>query len=74
MNLETMGKLLIVAALLLAFVGGLFYLLGRIGLEQLPGDLSIKRPGFSCFLPIVTSILISIILTLMLNLYFYLRR
>jgi hypothetical protein len=36
----------------------------------MPGDIRIQREGFSCFVPIVSSIVLSILLTLLLNLFF----
>ena len=51
------------------FLFGLILMLGaRAGLGQLPGDVSIQRGNTSFYFPIVTSILISIGLTIVLNL------
>lgn len=75
MNLEGFGKMLLAFAALLAVVGGALYLLGRgLNVQQLPGDIRIERDGFSCLIPIATSILVSIILTVALNLFFRFRR
>jgi hypothetical protein len=68
LDLQTLGKYLIVLAAALAIVGGLFLVGGRLGLGSLPGDIRIQREGFSCFVPIVSSIILSIVLTLLLNL------
>ncbi len=43
MGFEGLGKLLIGGALVLLVLGGLFLLLGRIGLDRLPGDLVFRR-------------------------------
>jgi len=67
-DLQTLGKYLILLAAGLAIVGGLFILGGRLGFGALPGDVRIQREGFSCFVPIVSSIVISLLLTLILNL------
>ncbi len=40
MGLEGMGKILIGGAVLLLVLGGLFLLLGRFGIDRLPGDLT----------------------------------
>ena len=40
--------------------------LGRLGLGRLPGDIVIERENFRLYLPITTSILISIVLSLIL--------
>lgn len=42
-----MGRLLIGGALVLLVLGGLFLLLGRLGLERLPGDLVFRRGGLT---------------------------
>ncbi|OGO06816.1 MAG: hypothetical protein A2Y73_02545 [Chloroflexi bacterium RBG_13_56_8] len=55
------GVLLIVVGLFLTF-GSKIPLLGR-----LPGDLHIQRGRFSLFLPLASSLLVSIILTVLLN-------
>lgn len=51
------------------FVAGLIvYALGRI--PRLPGDILIERPNVTVFVPIGTMILVSVVLTLLLNLLF----
>lgn len=60
---------------ILLLLGGIIFLLGlflTLGsklpwLGRLPGDIRIERQGFSCFIPIVTSILLSLLLTVLLN-------
>ncbi len=67
--MEDIGRLLVLFGVLLAIVGGAVILLGRIpGIGRLPGDIVIQRDGFSCFFPIATSIILSIVLTILLNL------
>lgn len=62
------GKLLFVLGATLALVGGLIWLLGRVGfVGHLPGDIRIERRGFTCVIPLATSILLSIVLTVALN-------
>ena len=51
-------------------LGGLFMLLGRLGLERLPGDLVFRRGNFTLYFPIGLMILISIVATILLNLFF----
>lgn len=46
--------------------------LGQLG--RLPGDIVIKKENFSFYFPIVTSILISVVLTLISLLWSYFRR
>jgi len=50
--------------------GGLLYLAARFGLPllNLPGDIRIERENFTCILALGTSILLSLLLTIGLNL------
>lgn len=61
-----MGRLLIVLGVLLILAGLLWPWLTRLGLGHLPGDLHIEREHFSFHFPIVTSLVISILLSLIL--------
>lgn len=60
----------IIAGLVLLGIGALLWLVGRTGLPlgRLPGDIRIESGGFTCFIPLASSILISLLLTLVLNL------
>ena len=70
MGLEGIGKLLIGGAVVLLVLGGLFLLLGRFGLERLPGDFVFKRGNVTVYFPIGLMILISVVATILLNLFF----
>ncbi|CAN5662268.1 hypothetical protein BH24ACT21_BH24ACT21_08040 [soil metagenome] len=70
MGLENIGKFLIGGALLLLLVGGLFLLLGRMGLDRLPGDLVFRRGNATVYFPIGLMILLSILGTILLNIFF----
>lgn len=73
--MEEIGKGLILFGVLLAIVGGVILLIGKVPLiGRLPGDIVIQRDNFSCFFPIATSILLSIVLTVLLNLVLYVIR
>jgi hypothetical protein len=63
-----LGKLLVVGGLILAAVGGLLLLGGRLPLRfgRLPGDISIEGRRGSFYFPVVTCILLSIVMTLVL--------
>jgi DUF2905 family protein len=69
MSLEAIGKLLIGGAIVLLVLGGLFLLLGRFGLDRLPGDLVFKRGDVTVYFPIGLMILLSIVATIVLNLF-----
>jgi hypothetical protein len=60
---------LIVLGLLVAAVGGILLLLERVpGLGRLPGDILVQRGNFRLYAPIATSLLLSLLLTFLLNL------
>lgn len=53
-----------------AAIGRLLLVAGKIpGLGRLPGDLTIERGGWTIFLPLGTMIVVSLLLTLLLNLF-----
>ncbi|CAN5332050.1 hypothetical protein BH24ACT19_BH24ACT19_09500 [soil metagenome] len=70
MSLEGLGKILIGGAVVLLVLGGIFLLLGRLGLDRLPGDFVFRRGNFTVYAPIGLMILVSIVLTILLNLFF----
>jgi Protein of unknown function (DUF2905) len=70
MGLEGLGKVLIVGAVVLLVLGGAFLLLGRLGLDRLPGDLVFRRGNATFYFPIGLMILISVVGTVVLNLVF----
>jgi hypothetical protein len=69
-GLEGVGKLLIGGAIALLVLGGLFLLLGRLGLDRLPGDLVFRRGNTTFYFPIGLMILLSIVGTIVLNIVF----
>jgi membrane protein implicated in regulation of membrane protease activity len=66
-----LGKLLIIVGGFVVLVG-LFLVLGlRIPfLGKLPGDISVDRGNVHIYFPIATGLLLSVVLTLLLNLFF----
>ena len=68
MDLQPIGKMLLLLAAVMALAGVLFLLGGRLGLGSLPGTVQTSGSGWSCYLPIVASIVVSLVLTLLLNL------
>ncbi len=68
MNFDELGKWLIIGGLVLALVGAVIWLLGRLPFfGNLPGDIRIQQGNFGCFIPLVSMILLSIIATIVLN-------
>jgi hypothetical protein len=64
---ESIGKLLLAGAVVLLVLGGLFLLLGRFGVERLPGDLIFRRGNLTFYFPIGLMILLSVVGTIVLN-------
>lgn len=68
---QNLGKTLIVVGVMLAIVGIVFIFGGKIPLlGRLPGDITIRREGFSLYLPIATCLLLSLVLTLIVRILF----
>ena len=61
------GRILLVFGVLLVLVGGALMLFGRV---HLPGDFTFKTGNLTVVLPIATSIVLSIVLTIAVNLFF----
>jgi hypothetical protein len=69
-GLEGVGKLLIGGAVVLLVLGGVLFLLGRFGVDRLPGDLVFRRGNFTLYFPIGLMILLSFVGTIVLNIVF----
>jgi hypothetical protein len=71
-DLSGAGRFLLVTGLVLTAVGALLILAPRIPgfdrLGRLPGDLVVERGPVTIFVPIVSSLVISVLLTIVLNL------
>jgi DUF2905 family protein len=65
--MQDAGRILLVFGALIALIGGALMLFGRF---QLPGDLTFRSGGVTIYLPIATSIILSIVLTIAVNLFF----
>jgi hypothetical protein len=65
-----LGRVLVIAGIVLVALGLLLLFTGRIpGLGRLPGDLVIHRGRVTVFLPLTTSIVLSLLLTLLINVF-----
>jgi hypothetical protein len=65
--MSELGRALIVLGLVVAAIGVVLVLVGRLPwLGRLPGDIAIERGNWAFYFPLGTSILLSIILTLVL--------
>lgn len=58
-----MGRLLILAGLMLVVIGLLWGPITRLGLGRLPGDIVIERENFRLYIPITSAILVSVVLS-----------
>jgi hydrogenase-4 membrane subunit HyfE len=61
-----MARFLIILGITILILGLLWPYLGRMGLGRLPGDVLIERDNFALYIPLMTSLLISIVLSLFL--------
>ena len=61
-----MTRLLIVFGLVLILLGLLWPLVAKLGLGRLPGDIVIERENFRFYLPLATSLLLSVVFSLVL--------
>ncbi|WP_448576337.1 DUF2905 domain-containing protein [Thermomicrobium sp.] len=70
-SLQAFGRLLIVMGLVLAILGVLLVLAGRIPfIGRLPGDIVYQRGNFTLYIPLMTMLILSLLLTILLNLLF----
>ena len=58
------------AAVVLIVLGARFLLLGRLGIDRMPGDLVFRRGNATFYFPIGLMILLSVVGTIVLNLVF----
>jgi len=74
MMFQQIGKVIALFGLVMLAVGGFLYLLGRLGINHLPGDLAFGKGNWRVYLPLGTCIFLSILLTLILYLLSRLQR
>ena len=67
--MRDLGRLLIVFGAILIAAGILVTFFGRLGLGKLPGDIVYRRGNFTFYFPLVTSIVLSVVLSLLLWLF-----
>jgi hypothetical protein len=58
-------RFLIAAGIILLGTGLAWPWLSRLGLGRLPGDIAIHRQNFHIYIPLATSLLVSVVLTLL---------
>lgn len=65
--MQDVGRLFLVFGVLSAVIGGGLMLFGRF---HLPGDFTFRSGGVTVYIPIATSIILSLVLTVVLNVIF----
>jgi len=66
----SIGKILIICGVVLVVIGLILILGDKIPwIGRLPGDIYIKRDKFTFYFPLMTSIIISLLLTLLFSLF-----
>jgi hypothetical protein len=70
-GIDTLAKAIIALGVVLVVVGLLLLLAGRVPyLGRLPGDIIYRRDNVTIYIPLATMLLLSILLTIALNLFF----
>ena len=64
-----MQKILIIIGIILLIIGLFYPYIKKLGLGQLPGDILFKTGNSTFFFPVMTCLIISIILTIIFNLF-----
>jgi len=68
MAMEPLGRMLLYIGVILVLIGGFFVLASRVPwFGRLPGDFIFRREGLAIFIPITTMLIVSLILTILLN-------
>ena len=62
----SVSRLLVIFGLALVALGLLWPVMDKIGLGRLPGDIVIERDNFRLYIPLATSLLVSVVLSLLL--------
>ena len=59
-----MSKWLITLGLILVAAGLLWPVMSKLGLGRLPGDIVVRREGFSLYFPLMTSLVVSVVVSI----------
>ena len=65
---EGLGKLLLITGTVIAAFGAAILISSKLGLPRLPGDILIRRDNFTLYMPLGLMLLLSLVLTVVLNL------
>ncbi|NLG74337.1 MAG: DUF2905 domain-containing protein [Chloroflexi bacterium] len=63
------ARILLILGITFIVLGGIAYLAARVNLPlgRLPGDIRIQNENFTCLFPLASSIILSLLLTIVLN-------
>jgi hypothetical protein len=72
--MHELGRFLVVLGVLALLLGGLLLFADRLPqairwIGRLPGDIVVRRERFTFYFPLATSVIVSVLLTLLLNLF-----
>jgi hypothetical protein len=62
--MRDLGRILIIAGGIILLAGVVLTIAGRFGIGRLPGDIVVRRGNFTLFFPLMTSIVVSIVVSL----------
>lgn len=65
---EQLGRFLLVTGLVVAGIGLVLVVAGKLGIGRLPGDVLWEGDGWTVYVPIGWMIVLSVLLTILLNL------
>jgi hypothetical protein len=66
---QDLGKTLIIFGLILVVAGVVIFFGGSMGLGRLPGDIHLRKGNVQFYFPVVTSLLLSVLLSVILWLF-----
>ena len=73
--LQEAGRLVISLGVIIIVVGAILWFFGKLPfLGKLPGDILVKRENFSFYAPITTGIVISVVLSILLTIFFNIKK
>jgi Zn-dependent protease with chaperone function len=67
---QELGRALVIFGIVIVLIGGLLMLSGKMPfVGKLPGDIVMKKGNFTLYAPLMTGLILSLLLTLVLNLW-----
>jgi heme/copper-type cytochrome/quinol oxidase subunit 2 len=76
MRTASLGKWIVIIGIGIAVVGVILWGMEKLGISlgKLPGDIQVHKEKVSIYAPIMTSLIISVVLTILINLFMWLFR